>query len=221
MKPNEKNRVLTAFRENKIRILVATPVVEVGIDIPNATIMVIEASERFGLGQLHQLRGRVGRGSLSSYCLLFTESEDEKTHTRLTSLETIFSGPELAEIDLKLRGPGELLGTRQHGLPNLKIAEFTDMALIEQTNRLYDSHSLIRVFEVSLLRKKRKKSTIESVTKTNNDSITKRTTQHPKGGKRKAAIKLTLIGFSSAPIRQSDPTPGVSIMRFVRRERSD
>ena len=175
MKPNEKSRVLTEFRENKIRILVATPVVEVGIDIPNATIMMIEASERFGLGQLHQLRGRVGRGSLASYCLLFTENEDEKTLTRLKSLETIFSGPELAEVDLKLRGPGELLGTRQHGLPNLKIAEFTDMVLIEQAQKALQL--LISVdpsfTKFPLLRKRLKRVQLNQSHKTNNDSITK------------------------------------------------
>lgn len=100
MKPEQKTNVLTDFRKQKHQILLATPVVEVGIDIPNATIMMIEGADRFGLGQLHQLRGRVGRGSLPSYCLLFTEKDDTDTIERLKALERVYSGPELAEIDL-------------------------------------------------------------------------------------------------------------------------
>ncbi len=135
LRPNQKTRGLEEFRAHKTDILVTTPVVEVGIDIPNASIMMIEAAERFGLGQLHQLRGRVGRGSLQSYCLLFTEQEEETTRNRLKAMETIYSGPELAEVDLKLRGPGEIFGTKQHGIPELRIASFTDSALIAQTQR--------------------------------------------------------------------------------------
>jgi len=133
MKAREKTKALDDFRNKKSMMLVATPVVEVGIDIPNAMMMVVEAADRFGLGQLHQLRGRVGRGNLQSYCLLFTQSSDEKTLERLKTLETIHSGPLLADVDLRLRGPGEVFGTRQHGMPHLKIASFTDMDTINQT----------------------------------------------------------------------------------------
>lgn len=133
LKPKEKNEVLDRFRDEKIDILVSTPVVEVGIDIPNATIMAIEASERFGLAQLHQLRGRVGRGDKKSYCLLFS---DIKNSRRLNAMTTTSSGFELAELDLKLRGPGEIFGTRQHGFPELKIANWSEAELIKQTKEL-------------------------------------------------------------------------------------
>ncbi len=132
LKGKEKETVLEAFKQKKFSILVATPVVEVGIDIANATIIVIEGAERFGLSQLHQLRGRVGRGDKQSYCLLFSESENPKTLQRLKAMETMHVGSELAELDLKMRGPGELFGTRQHGVFELKIARFSDFALIEK-----------------------------------------------------------------------------------------
>ena len=133
MKSTEKKKVLDDFHKGKIDILVATPVVEVGIDIPNATVMVIEAAERFGLSQLHQLRGRVGRSKRESFCLLFTESDNPTTVKRLKSLERVQNGATLAEIDLKLRGPGDMYGTAQHGIPRLKIASFSDRALLEAT----------------------------------------------------------------------------------------
>lgn len=131
-KAKEKDAILSDFRAKKFAILVATPVVEVGIDIPNATVIVIEAAERFGLAQLHQLRGRVGRGDKQSYCLLFTEGKSEMTQKRLKAMETTHVGAELAELDLKLRGAGELYGTRQSGTQELKIADFSDTLLIEQ-----------------------------------------------------------------------------------------
>jgi len=131
-KAKEKDTILEQFRKGDFAILVATPVVEVGIDIPNATIIMIEAAERFGLSQLHQLRGRVGRGDKQSYCLLFTDSRSAQTSARLKAMETTHSGAELAELDLKLRGPGNLYGTAQHGIPKLKAAAFSDTALIQK-----------------------------------------------------------------------------------------
>jgi ATP-dependent DNA helicase RecG len=130
MKHDEKTKVLSDFRNRRIDILVSTPVVEVGIDIPNATIMVIEAAERFGLAQLHQLRGRVGRSDKKSYCLLFSNIKYSK---RLNAMTKLHSGFELAELDLKLRGPGEIFGTAQSGFAELKIANWSDVALIKKT----------------------------------------------------------------------------------------
>lgn len=135
LKSKEKDEVLQKFRNNQINILVSTPVVEVGLDIPNATIILIEASDRFGLAQLHQLRGRVGRSEKSSYCLLFTENTNPQVLTRLKALEKLHIGIKLAELDLKLRGPGDIFGTRQHGIINLKIAKLTDLTLIEKSKK--------------------------------------------------------------------------------------
>lgn len=132
MKPKDKDNVLQEFREGKFQILVSTPVVEVGIDIPQATIIVIEGAERFGLAQLHQLRGRVGRNDMQSYCLLFTESKSEQARTRLKAMETMSQGAALAEFDLKVRGAGELYGLRQSGRGLLKIASFSDSNLIQK-----------------------------------------------------------------------------------------
>lgn len=135
MKSEEKNKILASFRDRELDILVATPVVEVGIDIPGATIIVIEAAERFGLSQLHQLRGRVGRGDQKSYCLLFSQSQNQTALARLRAMEQTNLGLELAELDLKLRGPGDLYGISQHGLPPIKIASFTNPLLNEQAKK--------------------------------------------------------------------------------------
>lgn len=131
LKSKEKEEAINKFRKGECQILVSTPVVEVGIDIPNATIMVIEAAERFGLASLHQLRGRVGRSEKESYCFLFAEKVSRTTYKRLKALESTASGFELAELDLKLRGPGELYGTKQHGLTELRVADLSDTELLK------------------------------------------------------------------------------------------
>lgn len=131
LKPKEKEAVMAAFTEGKLDILVATAVIEVGIDIPNATVMMIEGAERFGLAQLHQFRGRVGRSEHQSYCLVFTDSSTSTVFDRLRAFANTISGFEIAELDLKLRGPGQLLGLEQSGLGKLKIASISDIATIQ------------------------------------------------------------------------------------------
>src|SRR5947209_13998047 len=132
MKPAEKEEVLRSFRDGAMEVLVATSVVEVGIDIPNATAMVIQDANRFGLAQLHQFRGRVGRGAERSYCFLLADEAGQVAAQRLQAIPRTDDGFELAEEDLKLRGPGEFWGTRQSGLPKLRVARLSDTATIEE-----------------------------------------------------------------------------------------
>lgn len=126
MKASDKDKVMKAFSDGDIQILVATTVVEVGVDVPGATIMVIENAERFGLSQLHQLRGRIGRGSKKSYCILISDNSGETTRNRLMTMKKYSDGFKIADEDLKARGPGDFFGERQHGLPKLKIADMLE-----------------------------------------------------------------------------------------------
>lgn len=135
MKSSEKEKVMIDFKKGLYDILVTTPVVEVGVDIPNATIMIIEGAERFGLAQLHQLRGRVGRSDKQSYCLLYATNNDPETIKRLGFFSKTNLGTKLAEEDLRIRGPGDIYGIKQHGFAELKIANFTDYELIDKTKK--------------------------------------------------------------------------------------
>ncbi len=156
MKPDEKDETMLKFRDKQYDILVSTTVVEVGVDVPNATVMLIEGADRFGLAQLHQLRGRVGRGSEQSYCLLIPTHEDATENERLQAMAQSNDGFVLAEIDLKQRGPGEFLGTRQSGYATgLRMASITDVALIEkartQAQKLFNEDEDLQQPEHALL----------------------------------------------------------------------
>jgi len=136
MKQEERQATMQAFAAGEVQVLVATTVIEVGVDVPKATLMVVENAERFGLAQLHQLRGRVGRGEAQSYCILISDMRNEEARERLRVLEQTDNGFILAEKDLELRGPGEFLGTRQHGLPDLQVADlFQDVELLKHARR--------------------------------------------------------------------------------------
>jgi len=135
MKSKEKEEVMGRFQRGELDILVSTAVVEVGVDVPNATVMMIEGAERFGLAQLHQFRGRVGRSEYQSYCLLFTETGSAAVVNRLKALMKIYDGFRLAEKDLEMRGPGELAGVRQHGFWDLRMASLRDAKMIERARR--------------------------------------------------------------------------------------
>jgi len=142
MTPTEKDSVMQAFHAGRTNVLVSTSVVEVGVDVPNATLMTVEGGERFGLAQLHQLRGRISRGSHPGYLCVFANPQSDESQQRLNALTTSSDGFELAEIDFRLRGPGDLFGTKQHGMPPLRIADLVrDVVVVEEARR--DAQGLI------------------------------------------------------------------------------
>lgn len=135
MKPKQKEKVMADFVSGKINLLVATTVIEVGVDVPNAVIMVIENAERFGLSQLHQLRGRIGRGQYKSTCILISDAKTENAKKRMEIMTKTTDGFKIADEDLKMRGPGDFFGSRQHGLPTMKMASLTDSELLTEAHR--------------------------------------------------------------------------------------
>jgi ATP-dependent DNA helicase RecG len=143
MKPADKNAAMDAFRAGDVQALIASVVVEVGLDVPSASVMVITHAERFGLAQLHQLRGRVGRGSDNATCILIASPTTEDAKQRLKVLVDTSDGFKVAEEDLRIRGPGEIFGTRQHGLPELKVADLIkDFELLRLARR--DAFAIVK-----------------------------------------------------------------------------
>jgi len=137
MKSREKDEIMRAYSAGEIQILVSTTVIEVGVNVPNATVMAVENAERFGLSQLHQLRGRVGRGDEQSYCILFSNSKGEIAEARMKALCKTNDGFKISEEDLKLRGPGDFFGTKQHGVPNLKVADLArDLEILQKAQKV-------------------------------------------------------------------------------------
>jgi ATP-dependent DNA helicase RecG len=141
MKPDEKQHVMDAFKRGEVKVIVSTTVIEVGVHVENATLMVVENAERFGLSQLHQLRGRVGRGAAQSYCVLVTDTKSEQTRARMKAMCQTTDGFKLAEMDLEQRGAGDFFGTRQHGLPALKIANlYRDLDILKEAQEAAKEH---------------------------------------------------------------------------------
>ncbi len=158
MKPKDKEKVMSDFAKGDIGLLVATTVIEVGVDVPNAVLMIIENAERFGLSQLHQLRGRVGRGTEKSYCVLVSDAKGESAKARLDIMCKTSDGFKIADKDLELRGPGDFFGSRQHGLPELKIADLTEnMDIVRQSKKacemIFDDDPLLQKPENTGIRK--------------------------------------------------------------------
>jgi ATP-dependent DNA helicase RecG len=145
LRSKEKEEVMNAFRTNKVQVLLATSLIEVGVDVPNATVMLIENAEQFGLAQLHQLRGRIGRGAHDSFCILIAAARSKESRERLRVLEQTNDGFEIAEADLKLRGPGELLGRQQSGLPKFRFGDLSNDWDLIQEARLVAARPLNKI----------------------------------------------------------------------------
>ncbi|MCD7837687.1 MAG: ATP-dependent DNA helicase RecG, partial [Clostridiales bacterium] len=166
-----KEQVMSRFALGELDILVATTVIEVGVDVPNATLMVIENAERFGLSQLYQLRGRVGRGKAKSYCVLVSVNRNPDTRQRMKALFATNDGFQIAEEDLKLRGPGDFFGARQHGLPQLRVADLAgDVRVLQEAQaaaakRVADDPELHRPENIFLRRQ------IQTLFETNTDRL--------------------------------------------------
>jgi ATP-dependent DNA helicase RecG len=159
MKPKEKDAVMDGFTRGETDVLVSTTVIEVGVDVPNATLMIVENAERFGLSQLHQLRGRVGRGRDKSYCVLVSDAQNEEAKARLGILCETNDGFRIAEEDLRLRGPGDFFGARQHGLPEMHIADLgADTGILKaakaEADAIFASDPLLERAEHAALRKR-------------------------------------------------------------------
>jgi ATP-dependent DNA helicase RecG len=137
LRSREKEAAMAAFRGNAAQVLLSTSLIEVGVDVPNATVMLIENAEQFGLAQLHQLRGRIGRGAHASYCILVAAARSREARERLRVLEETTDGFRIAEADLQLRGPGELLGQEQSGTPRFRFGDLArDLVLVERARRI-------------------------------------------------------------------------------------
>jgi ATP-dependent DNA helicase RecG len=155
MKTKEKDSIMKSFTAGEISILVSTTIIEVGVNVPNATLMVIENAERFGLAQLHQLRGRVGRGGTQSYCVLFNQTNSKVSKERMKIMAQSNDGFVISEKDLEIRGPGEFFGTKQHGLPELKIANlYKDLEILKLAQ---ESAKEIAIDDPGLMKNKRLK----------------------------------------------------------------
>ena len=163
LKPKEKEKVMAGFAAGDYDILVATTVIEVGVDVPNANLMVIENADRFGLSQLHQLRGRVGRGSRKSYCILFETTGNEQSEKRLKVMCETNDGFKISEADLKMRGPGDFFGSRQHGLPEMKIANFASDMEVLQTAQAAAKETIAEDMRLSLPKNQRLRKYIDKM----------------------------------------------------------